>query len=123
MINVHGGTWKDYYRDMIDNPETQHASWNMTGKKGWIVVVPDYRLCNSQVSEHSRSAAISLSCFGLSRDILATILHGNAEAGDAIGGGRWIGSHLSVASPGKRAFWGIFQTNLSGTPFLMGRYA
>jgi acetyl esterase/lipase len=49
FINVHGGAWKDYYKDMIDNPESQHASWFMSGRTGWIVVVPDYRLCNSRV--------------------------------------------------------------------------
>lgn len=49
FINVHGGAWKDYYKEMIDSPETQHASWFMTGRKGWIVVIPDYRPCNSHV--------------------------------------------------------------------------
>lgn len=54
----------------------------------------------------------------------ATILHGNAGAGDAIGGGRWIGgrsfgksAHFFVESPGKRAFMSTIQANLSCTPF------
>jgi hypothetical protein len=58
------------------------------------------------------------------------VLHRKTGAGDAILGGRWIGgrsfeksSDLLVKSPGKRAFFGTIQTNLSGTPFLMRRYA
>jgi hypothetical protein len=60
----------------------------------------------------------------LSRDIFSSILHRKAGAGDAIGGGRCIGgcsfeksAHLLVESPGKMAFFSIFQTDLSGTPF------
>ncbi len=52
FINIHGGAWKDYYKTMIDGPENlnaQNASWYMTGKKGWIVIVPDYRLCDREV--------------------------------------------------------------------------
>ena len=68
--------------------------------------------------------------FWLVKGYFASILRRKPVAGDAIGGGRWIGgrsfeksSHISVASPGKRALWGIFQTDLHGTPFSMRRYA
>lgn len=49
FINIHGGAWQEYYKEMIDDPAVQHTSWYLTGKKGWIVVVPDYRLCDDKV--------------------------------------------------------------------------
>jgi len=61
----------------------------------------------------------------MSRDIL----HRKAGAGDAVGGGRWIGgrsfeksAHLLVESPVKKAFLSTIQADLSCTPFLMRHY-
>ena len=52
LIDVHGGAWKDYYKRMIDAPAAeggQNAPWFLAGRQGWIVVVPDYRLCTPDV--------------------------------------------------------------------------
>jgi hypothetical protein len=64
------------------------------------------------------------------QEIFCIILRRKPVAGDAIGGGRWIGGrpfekspHISVASPGKMLFLSAIQTNLHCTSFLMRRYA
>ena len=52
LVNVHGGAWKHYYKRMIDSPLStggQAVAWYMAGKQGWIVVVPDYSLCDPGV--------------------------------------------------------------------------
>ena len=59
----------------------------------------------------------------LVKGYFASELHQKAGAGDAIGGGRWIGgrsfeksAHLLVESPGKMTFLSTIQTNLSCAP-------
>ena len=61
----------------------------------------------------------------MSRDIL----HRKAGAGDAVGGGRWIGgrsfeksAHLLVESPVKKAFLSTIQADPSRPLFRMGRH-
>jgi hypothetical protein len=62
--------------------------------------------------------------------VFCIVLHRKTGAGDAILGGRWMGDrsfeksvHLFVESPAKQAFLSTIRQNLSGTPFLMRRYA
>jgi len=61
--------------------------------------------------------------FLIVKGYFASILRRKAGAGDAAGQGRWIGgrsfeksSHISVALPGKRAFFSTIQPDLSCTP-------